>query len=157
MNASNSSHMTLNLCFGVFRSVCVHLGSFHRCTKLGAKRGEMVKLMQRFVSRSRFIVFRTIAPDSPHCTLNSCFDVFCSVWVHLGPFHYYMKLSVCNYCKSLCHEVMSEFFTKNAPYPRHLTLNLCFGAFHSVCMHFESFHYCMKHGAKLAELVQLMQ
>ena len=66
MNASDSSHMTLNLCFGVFRSVCVHLGLFHCCIKLGAKRAEMVKLMQRFVSRSRVVVFRTIAPYSPH-------------------------------------------------------------------------------------------
>jgi uncharacterized protein (DUF1499 family) len=53
----------------------------------------MVKLMQRFVSRSRVVVFRMNAPDSPNCTLNSCFGVFCSVWVHLGPFHYCMKLS----------------------------------------------------------------
>src|SRR6185437_12743845 len=24
-------------------------------------------------------------PDPPHWTLNSCFGVFCTIWVHLGP------------------------------------------------------------------------
>ena len=24
------------------------------------------------------------APDPPHCTLNSCFGVFCTIWMHLG-------------------------------------------------------------------------
>ena len=35
----------------------------------------------------------------------------------------------CNYCKSMCHDVLSEFFTKSAPDPHHRTLNSCFGAF----------------------------
>jgi len=26
------------------------------------------------------------APDPPHWTLNSCFDEFCTIWVHSGPF-----------------------------------------------------------------------
>jgi len=33
----------------------------------------------------------------------------------------------------------------------------CFGAFHSVWVHLESFFYCKKLGAKRAKLVQLMQ
>ena len=33
------------------------------------------------------------ALDPPHSTLNSCFTVFCSVWVHLESFRYGMKLS----------------------------------------------------------------
>ena len=52
---------------------------------------------------------------------------------------------------------MSEFFAINTPDPPHWTLNPCFGVFHSVWEHLESFHYCMKLGAKWAELVQLMQ
>jgi len=36
--------------------------------------------------------FATNAPDAPHWTTNSCFVAFRSVWVHLGPFHYCMKL-----------------------------------------------------------------
>ena len=30
--------------------------------------------------------FATNAPDQPHWTLNSCFGVFCKVWMYLGPF-----------------------------------------------------------------------
>ena len=52
---------------------------------------------------------------------------------------------------------MSEFFAINAPDPPHWTLNPCLGAFHSVWVHLGSFCYCMKLGAKRAELVQLLQ
>ena len=37
--------------------------------------------------------FTTNAPDPHHWTLNSCFGVFLSVWVHLGPFRYCTKLA----------------------------------------------------------------
>ena len=30
--------------------------------------------------------FATNAPDPPHRTLNSCFGVFRTIWMHLGPF-----------------------------------------------------------------------
>ena len=58
---------------GIFRNECtqsapldpkthvlvrVHLGSFHNCMKLGAKRGELVPLMQKFVPRSHVGIFR---------------------------------------------------------------------------------------------------
>ena len=43
-------HWTLNSCFGVFRTIWVHLGSFGCLTKLGAKRAELV---QKFVTQSR--------------------------------------------------------------------------------------------------------
>ena len=33
------------------------------------------------------------APDPHHWTLNSCFGVFLSVWVHMEPFHYCTKLA----------------------------------------------------------------
>ena len=56
-NASNPLHWTLNTCFGAFRSVWVHLGSFHYCMKLGAKRAELVQLMQKFVPRIRVAIF----------------------------------------------------------------------------------------------------
>ena len=65
-------------------------------------------------------------------------------------------LKWCNYCKSSCHEVGSEFFATNAPDPPHWTQNSWFGTFHTVCVHLGPFHYCMKLGAKRAELVQLM-
>src|SRR4026207_215451 len=58
MNAPDPPHWTQNPCFGVFHSVWVHLGSFHYCMKLGAKRAKLVQLMQKFVPRSRVRIFR---------------------------------------------------------------------------------------------------
>ena len=37
--------------------------------------------------------FATNAPDPLHFTLNSCFGVFCTIWMHLGPFGCLTKLS----------------------------------------------------------------
>ena len=39
-------------------SIFVHLGLFRNCMKLGAKRGELVQLMQKFVPRSHVVIFR---------------------------------------------------------------------------------------------------
>ena len=33
------------------------------------------------------------ATDPPRWTLNSCFGVFCTIWMHLGPFGCLTKLS----------------------------------------------------------------
>ena len=51
--------------------------------KLGAKRAE---LMQKFVHEVASEFFATNAPDQPNWTLNWCFSVFRTIWVHLGPF-----------------------------------------------------------------------
>ena len=56
--------------------------------------------------------------------------------------------------KSSCHEVVSEFFTTNAPDSPHWTRNSCFGPFHSVGVLLGSFHYYLKLGAKRSKLVQ---
>ena len=37
--------------------------------------------------------FTMNAPDPPHGTLNSCFGVFCTIWLHLGSFGCHTKLS----------------------------------------------------------------
>ena len=37
--------------------------------------------------------FATNTPDPPHWTLNSCFGVFCTIWMHLGPLCCRTKLS----------------------------------------------------------------
>jgi len=58
------------------------------------------------------------------------------------------------WCKSLCHEVASEFFAMNTPDPPHWTLNSCFGVFCTIWMHFGPFGCCTKLGAKPAEVVQ---
>jgi hypothetical protein len=61
--------------------------------KLAAKRAKLVQLMQKFVPRSCVRIFCNDAPDPHHWTLNSCFGVFLSIWVHLEPFCYYTKLA----------------------------------------------------------------
>jgi len=50
------------------------------------------KLPMRFHATMLPWNFATNAPDAPHWTPNSSFDAFRSVWVHLGPFRYCMKL-----------------------------------------------------------------
>ena len=139
----------------------VHLGQFRYCMKLGAKRAELVQLMQKFVPRSRVGIFTTNTPNPPHWTLNSSFVAFLSVWVHLGLFCFGSKLSAkwteLVQCKSFCHKVASDVFTTNAPNRLHWTPDSSFVAFHSVWVHLGPFHYCTKLGAKWAELVRLMQ
>ena len=61
--------------------------------KLGAKQTELEQLMQKFVPRSRIGIFGSERTRSTHWTVNSCFGAFCSVWMHFGWFHYFMKLS----------------------------------------------------------------
>ena len=43
-----------------------------------------MKLHQNFSQRTH--------PIHPHCTLNSCFGAFCTIWVHLGLLSCLMKL-----------------------------------------------------------------
>ena len=83
-------HWTLNSCFWAFRTIWVHLGPFGCVTTLSIKR---VKQVEKFKTRSRFRIFRNERTDPPHWTLNSCFVVFCTIWVHLVPFGYLTKLS----------------------------------------------------------------
>ena len=85
MNAPDPPHWTLNPCFGPFHSVWVHLGSFCYCMKLGAKRAELVQLMQKFVPRSHIGIFRNERTQSTPLDL-------CIILVHFGSFRNCMKL-----------------------------------------------------------------
>ena len=107
-------------------------------------------------------LFATSAPVSSDRTLNSCFGAFCSVWVHFGSFHYYLKLGakwieLWLLLQKFVPQSRVRIFTMNALDPPHWTLNSCFSAFCSVWVHLGSFFYCMKFGAKWAEQVQLIQ
>ena len=57
-NAPNSPHWTLNSSFVALRCVWVHLDPFRYCFKIDAKWTELVQLMQKFMPRSRVIIFR---------------------------------------------------------------------------------------------------
>ena len=74
-------------CFGAFHSVWVHLGPFRYCMKLGAKWAELMQLMQKFMPQSCIRIFCNKSTLS-----TPCFGAFHSVWVHLGPFRYCIKL-----------------------------------------------------------------
>ena len=57
MSAANRPHWTLDSCFGMLHSVWQHSRSFRNFLKLGAKRGELVQLMQKFVTRSHIGIY----------------------------------------------------------------------------------------------------
>jgi len=106
-----------------------------------------VQLLQKFVPRSRVKIFTMNALDPPHSTLNSCFTVFCSVWVHLESFRYSMKLSakwaeLVQLIQKFVPRIRVEFFRIERTQSNHWTINPLFGAFCSVWMHLELFHYC---------------
>ena len=83
MNAPNPPHWTLNSCFGKFRSVRVHLLSFRNCMKLGAKKCELVQLMQKYVPQSHIGIF--CMERSQSTPLDPKF-MFWSVLYYLGAF-----------------------------------------------------------------------
>ena len=57
-NTPNPPWWNLNKCFSLFHSISMHLGSFRNCMNVGAKRGELVQLLQKFVPRSHVGIFR---------------------------------------------------------------------------------------------------
>ena len=79
-----------------------------------------------------------------------------TIWVHLGPFGCHTNRGAirAELVQKFENEVASEFFAPNAPDPPHWTLNLCFGAFHTIWVHLGLFGCLTKLGAKWAELVQ---
>ena len=106
--------------------------------------------------------FAKNAPDPHHWTLNSCFGLFLSIWVHLGPFRYCTKLGakrakLVQLMQKFVQQCLVRLFWNERSGPHHWTLNSCFGAFLSVWVHLEPFRYCTKLAAKRVKLVQLMQ
>ena len=79
-NTPNPLHWTLNSCFGEFHSVWMHLRSFRNCMKLGAKRGELVQLLQKFVPQSHVGIFsqqtQPIHPIGPYTNVLVRFVAF---------------------------------------------------------------------------------
>ena len=92
-NASDPHHWTLNSCFGAFLSVWVLLEPFFYCTKLGAKRGKLVQLMQKFVPRCLVRVFRNERSRSTSLDPKLMFLCVSFRSMHLGPFCYCTKLA----------------------------------------------------------------
>ena len=106
--------------------------------------------------------FATNAPNPLHWTLNSCFGALHSVWLHLGLFPNCIKLvAKWGQLVQLMHKFVPQshvgIFHNERTQSTNWTLNSCFGALHSVCVHLGLFPNCMKLDAKQGELVQLMQ
>ena len=70
----------------------MHLDPFRYCFKLDAKWAELVQLMQKLMPRSRVGICRNKRTRSTPLDQKLMFFVFRSVWVHIGPFYYSMKL-----------------------------------------------------------------
>jgi len=84
-NAPDPPRWTLNFCFRTNCTFLVHLGLFGCLTKLEAKRA---KLVQKFVSRSHFGIFRNertrstpLDPKLMFCCASYYFDAFGTVWL----------------------------------------------------------------------------
>ena len=113
--------------------------------------------MQKFVPRSRVGIFcneRTRStPLDPKKNVLVHFIKFWCIWDHLVDLQNSMQNGP-NWCKSSCHEAVSEFFATKVQVPPHWTLNSCFGAFRTILVHLGPFGCLRKHGVKRAELVQ---
>ena len=118
----------------MFRCISYYLGAFWTfccVTTLSSKRA---KLVQKFVPRSRVGIFHNERTRSTHWTLNSCFGVFRTIWVHLVPFGCLTKLGAKQ------AEVLQKFVPwssvgifYNKPFdPPHWILSSCFGAFRTI-------------------------
>ena len=67
----------------MFRCISYYLGVFGTvwlCHKTQCKTAQSGAKVRAMKLRRNF--FATNAPDPPHRTLNSCFGVFCTIWVH---------------------------------------------------------------------------
>ena len=153
----------LNSCFGMFRTVWMHLGLFCCPAKLGAKRAEMVHLMQKFVPRSRVGIFHNersrsspLEPELMFSCILYCLDAFGTVLLPIETrckpgWNGAINVKVC--ATKLCR----NFSQRTLHIHPHCTLNSCFGMFRTVWMHLGLFCCLAKLGAKRAEMVQLMQ
>ena len=139
----------------MFHSVWVHLGSFRNRVKLGAKYGELVQLMLKFVPRSDVGIVCNERTQSTPLDL-------CSILVHLGLFRNCMKLGA---KRGELVQLMQKFvprsdvgiFCNGQSQSTQLDPKVIFGMFCSIWVHLGSFRNCLKLGAKHTELVQLMQ
>ena len=106
----------------------------------------------KFVPRSRIGIFRN---ESTRSTPLDPKLMFWCVSYHLGAFGTIMwPYETRGKTGRTSTKVASEFFAMNAPDPPHWTLNSCFGAFCTICMHLGSLSCLTKLGAKHFELVQ---
>src|SRR6185312_10403799 len=86
---------------GAFGTVWLRYNTLCKMDRTGAK-DRATKSLRNFSQRMHLI--------HPHCTLNTCFGVFGCIWNRLVALQNLVQTGP-NWCKSSCHEVVSEFFT----------------------------------------------
>jgi len=125
-NPPNPLHWSLNLCFGVFRTIWVYLRPFGCLTKLRAKRSELV---QKFMPRIR------VGFLCNESTRSTPWDLKLLLWCisyHLDPFGtirlpYETQGKTGRTSAKVRATMLSRiFFTTNAPDRPHWTINSCF-------------------------------
>jgi hypothetical protein len=108
-------------------------GPFRYSPNFGAKRAEPLRLIQKFVQRSRVGIFRKDRTRStqfePKLMSWGILDCFVTAKTSVQN-----ELNWSDQCIRLCNEVTSEFFAPNAPNPPHWTPNSCFVAFQTVSL-----------------------
>jgi len=121
-NIPDPPHWTVNSCFGLFRIIWVHLGLFGCVTTLIVK---WVKLVKTFVPWSPIGIFHNertrSTPLDAKLMFWSFFYFLGAFWTVCVPYKTRCKTRQ-NWCKSLCHEVASDFFPTKAPDLPHWTL-----------------------------------
>ena len=132
---------------GAFATVWLRYNTLCKMDQTGAK-VRATKSHRNFSQRMHLI--------HPHCTLNTCFGVFCTIWMYLEPFGCLTKL-----CAKRA-ELLQKFvpwshvriFHNEPPNPPHWTLNSCFRAFCTIWVHLGHFGCVTTLCAKWTKLVQ---
>ena len=82
-NAPDPPYWTLTSCFVAFRTICLHLGQF---VALQHSVQNGLNWWQNSCHEVASEFFVANAPNLAHCTLNSCFGVFCTIWTVWLPY-----------------------------------------------------------------------
>ena len=148
MKAPDPTHWTLNLRFGAFRTIWVHLGLFGCHTALNAKGVKSGAKVRATKSRWNFSnEHNRSTPLDPKL-------MFWCVSYYLGAFGT-VWLRNNTYCKTgqtgeklRAMKSHRTFFATNAPDSPHWILNSCFGLFSTIWVHLRLFGCLTKLSAK---------
>ena len=101
--------------------------------------------------RSRVIIFRSEHTELTPWDLNSCFGVFCTIWVH---FCIVWLPNKTGRKTSRSGAKVRAMKSCQAPNPPHWAQNSCFIAFHTILVHLGPFGCVTKLSAKRTKLMQ---
>jgi len=120
--------------------------------KLGVKQADRCKSSCYQVV---YEFYATNTPNPPNWTLNSCFRVFCSIWVHLGLFVCLTRCKMGRTGAKVCTtKSRQNFLRQTQSILPHWTLNSCFCAFRTIWVHLGPFGCVTTLSLKRVKLVQ---